>query len=69
MIVDLLYQFLLVINVLVFFYFLFVNGSYITLIFFSYVQVKASRGKQDIYKLSGLFDTALYRQYTRCGIQ
>ncbi|MEX1010997.1 MAG: glycosyltransferase [Balneolaceae bacterium] len=52
---------LVVINVIFFLYFVVVNGSYILLILLSYFQTKRSREKVDIYELSGLFGTNLYR--------
>jgi len=52
---------LVVINVLIFFYFVFVNFSYITLIIFSYIQTKKSTKESSIFQLSGLFDTRLYK--------
>lgn len=57
---EFLIQLLLVVNIGVFVYFILVNGSYITLILLSYFQVRNSREKQDIFELSGLFDTTLY---------
>lgn len=61
---DLLSTLLIWINFLVILYFLFVNGSYITLIMLSYRQVRQSRKKEDLYQLSGLFNTNLYRSAT-----
>lgn len=58
---DLMLRILLYINVFVFFYFVFVNLSYITLILFSYIQTRRSKEESDIFKLSGLFDTRLYK--------
>jgi len=58
---DLFLRILLYINVFVFFYFVFVNLSYITLILFSYIQTRRSKEESDIFKLSGLFDTRLYK--------
>jgi cellulose synthase/poly-beta-1,6-N-acetylglucosamine synthase-like glycosyltransferase len=52
---------LLWINVLIFFYFVFVNISYITLVLFSYVQTRRSKEESEIFQLSGLFDTRLYK--------
>ncbi|MEX2601151.1 MAG: glycosyltransferase [Balneolaceae bacterium] len=57
---GLLIEILLVINILVFIYFLIVNGSYITLIILSYFQVRDSKEKENIFELSGLFGTTLY---------
>jgi cellulose synthase/poly-beta-1,6-N-acetylglucosamine synthase-like glycosyltransferase len=59
--VEFLVTVLVIINILVFFYFLFVNGSYITLIIMAYFQTKRSRQKEDLFELSGLFGTSLYR--------
>jgi len=59
--VEILVTILVIINILVFFYFLFVNGSYITLIIMAYFQTKKSRQKEDLFELSGLFGTNLYR--------
>lgn len=58
---ELFLRILLYINVFVFFYFVFVNLSYITLILFSYIQTRRSKKESDIFKLSGLFDTRLYK--------
>ncbi len=52
---------LVIINILVFFYFILVNGSYIVLIILSYFQTKQSREKENLYELSGLYGTNLYR--------
>jgi cellulose synthase/poly-beta-1,6-N-acetylglucosamine synthase-like glycosyltransferase len=59
--VEILVTILVIINILVFFYFLFVNGSYITLIIMAYFQTKRSRQKENLFELSGLFGTNLYR--------
>jgi cellulose synthase/poly-beta-1,6-N-acetylglucosamine synthase-like glycosyltransferase len=59
--IELLVTILVIINILVFFYFLFVNGSYITLIIMAYFQTKRSRQKEDLFELTGLFGTNLYR--------
>lgn len=56
-----LFYILLIINLIVFFYFIFVNGSYILLIIFSWIQTKKSRKKENLFELSGLFGTNLYR--------
>jgi len=58
---EILATILVVINVLIFFYFVIVNLSYITLIIFSYVQTKRSNKESSIFQLSGLFDTRLYK--------
>ena len=58
---EILATILVVINVLIFFYFVFVNFSYITLIIFSYIQTKRSKKESSIFQLSGLFDTRLYK--------
>jgi len=58
---DLFLKILLYINVFVFIYFVFVNVSYITLLYFSYVQTKRSRKESKIFRLSGLFDSRLYK--------
>jgi cellulose synthase/poly-beta-1,6-N-acetylglucosamine synthase-like glycosyltransferase len=58
---DIFLRILLYVNVFVFFYFVFVNLSYITLILFSYIQTRRSKEESDIFKLSGLFDTRLYK--------
>ncbi len=58
---DLLASILLVINVSMFFYFVIVNFSYITLILFSYIQTRRSKRESSIFQLSGLFDTRLYK--------
>lgn len=57
---DVLFRTLLVINVLIFFYFIVVNLSYISLILFSYIQTRRSKQESSIFQLSGLFDTRLY---------
>ncbi len=48
-------------NILALLYFLVVNGSYITLILLSWLQVRESRRQDNLFDLSGLFDTDLYR--------
>lgn len=58
---ELFLKILLFINVFVFFYFIVVNGSYITLILFSYIQTRKSKKEGTIFQLSGLFDTRLYK--------
>lgn len=58
---ELFLKILLFINVFVFFYFIVVNGSYITLILFSYIQTRKSKKESTIFQLSGLFDTRLYK--------
>lgn len=58
---ELFLEILFFINVFVFGYFIFVNGSYILLILFSYIQTKKSRKESKIFKLSGLFDSRLYK--------
>ncbi len=58
---EILATILVVINILIFFYFVFVNFSYITLIIFSYIQTKRSKKESSIFQLSGLFDTRLYK--------
>ena len=58
---EMLATILVVINILIFFYFVFVNFSYITLIIFSYIQTKRSKKESSIFQLSGLFDTRLYK--------
>jgi cellulose synthase/poly-beta-1,6-N-acetylglucosamine synthase-like glycosyltransferase len=58
---EILASVLVAINVLIFFYFIFVNFSYITLIIFSYIQTKRSKKESSIFQLSGLFDTRLYK--------
>lgn len=58
---EILASILLVINIFMFFYFVFVNFSYITLIMFSYIQTRQSRRESSIFQLSGLFDTRLYK--------
>lgn len=58
---ELFLEILFFINVFVFGYFIFVNGSYILLILFSYIQTKKSREESKIFKLSGLFDSRLYK--------
>lgn len=49
------------INVFIFGYFIVVNVSYIVLLYFSYVQTKKSRNESKIFRLSGLFDSRLYK--------
>lgn len=49
------------INVLIFAFFIVVNVCYIILLYFSYVQTKKSRNESKIFKLSGLFDSRLYK--------
>lgn len=56
-----LHHTLFVINVFVFFYFVFVNGSYLILIFISYLQVRNEKKTEDFFDLTGLFNTNLYR--------
>ncbi len=58
---EILLDILYVINVLIFGYFIVVNGSYIILMYFSYVQTKKSRKESKIFRLSGLFDSRLYK--------
>lgn len=58
---DYIFGILIFINILVFFYVTIVNGSYILLIIFSYIHTKKSRSKEDMFELSGLFGTNLYR--------
>ncbi len=58
---DLMLQILFWINVFIFFYFVAVNLSYITLVLLSYVQTKRSKEESTIFQLSGLFDTRLYK--------
>jgi len=58
---EYVFQLLIAINVFVFIYVTIVNGSYILLIIFSYIHTKQSRQKEDIFELSGLFGTNLYR--------
>lgn len=49
------------INIFIFGYFIVVNVSYIILMYFSYVQTKKSRKESKIFRLSGLFDSHLYK--------
>ncbi len=49
------------INVFIFGYFIVVNVSYIILLYFSYIQTKKSRKESKIFRLSGLFDSRLYK--------
>ena len=58
---EIFFNILVVINVLIFIYFVIVNLSYITLIIFSYIQTKKSKEEATIFQLSGLFDTRLYK--------
>lgn len=58
---EIFFNILVVINVLIFIYFVIVNLSYITLIIFSYIQTKRSKEEATIFQLSGLFDTRLYK--------
>lgn len=48
-------------NVLAIAYFLVANTSYIVFMLFSFLQVKQSREKGNLYQLEGLFETDLYR--------
>ncbi|MEX1212333.1 MAG: glycosyltransferase [Balneolaceae bacterium] len=48
-------------NVLAIIYFLVANTSYILFMVFSFLQVKRSRDKGNLYQLEGLFKTDLYR--------
>lgn len=58
---DFLYILLLGINIFSILYFIGVQGSYIILMFLSYLQVQDAKQKEDIFDLTGLFDTSLYR--------
>ncbi|MFU8812661.1 MAG: glycosyltransferase family 2 protein [Balneolaceae bacterium] len=58
---DALFQVLLVANFLFFAYFVLVNSSYIFLLIFSYIQTRRSRKESKIFRLSGLFDSRLYK--------
>ncbi len=58
---EILGPILLAVNVIIFIYFVVVNFSYITLVIFSYIQTRRSKKESTIYKLSGLFDTRLYK--------
>ncbi len=58
---EILAPILLAVNVIIFIYFVVVNFSYITLVIFSYIQTRRSKKESTIYKLSGLFDTRLYK--------
>ncbi|PWN05611.1 glycosyltransferase family 2 protein [Rhodohalobacter mucosus] len=49
------------VNVFIFIYFVVVNLSYISLIVLSYIQTQRSRKESEIFQLSGLFDTRLYK--------
>ncbi|MCC5915448.1 MAG: glycosyltransferase family 2 protein [Balneolaceae bacterium] len=48
-------------NIFFFLYFLYVNGAYIVLMLFSFIQTKKAKKESEIFQLSGLYDTGLYK--------
>jgi len=61
---ELFYTIIIGLNVLIILYFFLVNSAYISLILLSYRQVQISKRKENLYQLSGLLNTNLYRSAT-----